>query len=422
MELTISAKLSSVAIFYIPTSFFITLMSRKYYKLLALERKKLGDQYYSYLNESFSNNVGIKSFKLEKVIFSKFDGFISRELKLLKKSFVLSGIMQVLTTFVTVVSSLYIIYLSAILIKSDLLTIGTMVSFNTYINKLFSSISQVLGLNISKQEVSVFIDRIWNLFSEKSEQDDEKNDVLITNENRLEVERADFSYVEDNDAVISNLNFKLTAPGFYSFVGKNGCGKSTLAKLLIKLYSLDNGKIEINGSGYNDCSVYSIRDTITYIQKEDFFINESVYYNLLLANENASMEEIHNICNNVGIGEFIETLPDKYDTVIGEGGSTLSSGQKQKLNVARALLRNTSIIIFDEITANLDGKAEKEIIALLKEISKKSIVIFISHKASSIMQSDKIFLMDKGSIIDSGTHEELIKNNSIYQDLFKNIL
>ena len=201
-----------------------------------------------------------------------------------------------------------------------------MVSFNTYINKLFSSISQVLGLNISKQEVSVSNDRLWNLFSEKSEQDDEKNDVLITDTNSLKIERAVFSYIEDKDAVISNLNFKLTAPGFYSFVGKNGCRKSTLAKLLINLYSIDNGKIEINRNNYNDCSVYSIRDTITYIQKEDFFLNENVYCKLLLANEKASKEDIHNICNNVGIGEFIETLQDKYDTVIGEGGSTLLSG------------------------------------------------------------------------------------------------
>ena len=120
-----------------------------------------------------------------------------------------------------------------------------------------------------------------------------------------------------------------------------------------------------------------------------------------------------------GIDGFIDSLPDKYDTVVGEGGSTLSSGQRQKLNIARALLKKSKILIFDETTANLDGKSEKNVISILKEISRHSIVIFISHKVSSIVQSDRIFLMENGSIVDSGTHEQLSKDNYTYRELFK---
>ena len=211
----------------------------------------------------------------------------------------------------------------------------------------------------------------------------------------------------------------MDSPGFYSFVGKNGCGKSTLAKLLIKLYVVDSGYMEINGIDYNNCFIDSLRENITYIQKEDFFLNDTIYNNLSLANERATAEDIYRACQTVGIDEFINSLPDKYDTLVGEGGSTLSSGQRQKLNIARALLKKSKILIFDETTANLDGKSEKNVISILKKMSKHSIVIFISHKVSSIVQSDRIFLMESGSIIDSGTHEQLSKNNNIYKELFK---
>lgn len=417
--LKISIKLSSVSIFYIPASLIVTIAARKRFKKLAEKRKIFNDKYFGYVNETFSNNIGIKCFRLEKKACDKYDNFISKELDIEKHSMVLGGIIQMLNTLISVISSLYIIYLSGILIKDGLLTIGTMVSFNTYINKLFASISQILGLNISKQTVSVSLDRLISLISEKSEDMEEYEKELKNEPDYINVRNVCFRYNDDSDTVINNLSFSLDSPGFYSFVGKNGCGKSTLAKLLVKLYDVDSGYMEINGIDYNNCSIDSLRENITYIQKEDFFLNDTIYNNLSLANERVSAEDIYISCQAVGIDEFINSLPDKYDTVVGEGGSTLSSGQRQKLNIARALLKKTKILIFDETTSNLDGESEKNVIAILKKISKYSIVIFISHKVLSIVQSDRIFLMENGNIVDSGTHEQLSKNNDIYRELFK---
>lgn len=416
----ISTHLSSVAIFYIPASIIVTIMARRSFKRIAEENKRFYDRYFSFLNEVFANNMGIKSFRLEKFILDKFDYFISKEKKILKKSILLGGIVQIFSTLITVISSLFIIYLSAVLIKNDMLTIGTMVSFNTYINKLFASVSQILGLNISKQEVMVSIDRIISLFSEESEAISENEERVTDKSVCIRASEICFSYRADNGMAIDRLSFTINSPGFYSFVGKNGCGKSTLAKLLIKLYDVDSGELEVNGVEYKNASIKSIRDNITYIQKEDFFLNDTIYNNLLLANEAVTEEEVFNACRIVGIHEFIDSLPTKYETLVGEGGATLSSGQKQKLNMARAVLKNSKIFIFDETTANLDGKAERDIINLLKEISSNSIVIFISHKLSSIEQSDKIFLMENGRIIDSGTHWKLYEDNLSYQELFKN--
>lgn len=418
---TISMHLTSVALFYIPASFIVTFFARKYFKKLAEQRKAFNDQYYNFQTEVFSNNAGIKSYILEDSMTKKFENFISKDFKILRRSIYLNNRVEFINNLITVISSLYVIYLSAILIKSNMLTIGTMVSFNTYINKLFSSISQVLGFNISKQEVMVSLNRVIEVMSEESEEKDGYRSLEVFENPMIAISKVNFSYNEDNSNVLNNFSLQITSPGFYSLVGKNGCGKSTIAKILIKLYDIQSGEISFNHKDYKDISYEAIRNKITYVQKEDFFFNDTIFNNIRLANTDLTNEEIINMCKKVDLDEFINTLPEKYETAIGEGGSTFSSGQKQKLSIARALLRKTKIYVFDEVTANLDGKSEKNIISILKEESKDSIIIFISHKISSIIESDKIFLMDDGIIADSGTHETLLKNNSLYNELFKNI-
>jgi ATP-binding cassette subfamily B protein len=444
--ITISIRLSSVAIFYIPATFIVTYFARKYFKELAERRKKFSDKYYSFQNETFSNNIGIKSFQLENEINDKYRSFIKRELSLLKRSIHLSNIMQLANSTITVTSSLFIIYLSALLIKDGLLTIGLMVSFNTYINKLFASISQVFGINISLQEIMVSLNRVMEVMNKDSEVDsisitDEINKIPIDNDcsncendtkhgdnsnsgkqNGLSLKCMDvtFSYEEDKKNVLSNMNISIDDFGLYSIVGANGCGKSTLAKLLIKLYEIRKGNIYINGLNYSELSYDFLRSNITYIQKEEFFFNDTIINNIRLSDKSLNKTDIENMCKLVGLDEFIKTLSNGYETIIGEGGSSLSSGQKQKLSIARALLRSTPIYIFDEITANLDGKAEKDIMEIMKEYSKKSIIIFISHKVSSIINSDKIFVLENGRVLDSGNHDYLLSNNQVYKDLFKN--
>ena len=391
--ITISIRLSTVAIFYIPTTFLVTYFSRKYYKELAEKRKKFGDKYFSFQNEVFSNNIGIKSFQLENKTNHKYMSFIDKEFRLLKRSIYLGNIIQLANSLITVVSSLYIIYLSAILINDGILTIGLMVSFNTYINKLFSSISQVFSINVSLQGVMVSINRIIKVMSEDSEPD---NKLIFEEHGNPTLECIDitFSYGDEQENVLRDMKMSIDKFGLYSIVGSNGCGKSTLAKLLIKLYDVESGHIYINGADYFGLPYNFIRSYITYVQNEEFFFNDTIINNLRLANELLKEEDIERMCKKVGLDEFINTLPDGYGTIIGESGSTLSSGQKQKLSIARAFLRDTPIYVFDEITANLDGKAEREVMEIMKEYSKSSIILFISHKISSIIGSDKIFVIE----------------------------
>lgn len=417
--INISIRLSSVAIFYLPMSFLITYIARRYFKELAHKKKKFGDQYYSFQNETFLNNTGIKSFQLENKINDKYMSFIDKEFKLLKRSIKLGNMMQLGESLITVISSLYIIYLSAILINDGILTIGLMVSFNTYINKLFSSISQLFNVNISLQGVMVSLNRIIEVMGEDIEVSNELTFEKQTNP-ILECVDIAFSYGNEKENVLTEMTISIDKFGLYSIVGSNGCGKSTFAKLLIKLYDVEAGHIYMNGVDYCELTFDNIRRHITYVQKEEFFFNDTIINNIRLADESLKEEDLKNMCKKVGLDEFISSLPEGYKTMVGEGGSTLSSGQKQKLSIARALLRNTPIYIFDEITANLDGKADKDVMRIIKEYSKKSIILFISHKTSSIIDSDKIFVLADGRVVGIGDHDYLLKNNYKYKELFEN--
>ncbi len=417
--ITISIRLSSVAIFYIPTTFLVTYISRKYFKELAEKRKRFGDKYFSFQNEVFSNNVGIKSFQLEDKTNNKYNSFIDKEFHLLKRSIYMGNIIQLANSLISVISSLYIIYLSAIFINAGILTIGLMVSFNTYINKLFSSISQISSINISLQEVMVSINRIIKVMSEDSEPKDES---IFKEQSNPTLECVDitFSYGDEKENVLTNMTIDIDKFGLYSIVGSNGCGKSTFVKLLTRLYDVESGHIYINEVNYLELPYDFIRSQITYVQKEEFFFNDTIINNIRLADQSLKEEDVENMCKKVGLDEFIKTLPEGYETIIGEGGSTLSSGQKQKLSIARALLRNTPIYVFDESTANLDGKSEKDIMKIIKEHSKTSIILFISHKISSIIDSDKIFVFQDGRVVDSGDHDYLLNNSYKYKELFEN--
>lgn len=417
----ISMQLTSVAIFYIPASFLVTFLSRKLFKELAKMRKEFNDKYYSFQNEAFSNNTGIKSYMLEDMAKETLENFFSKDFRILKRSIFLNNAIEFLNTLITVISSLYIIYLSAILIKENLLTIGTMVSFNTYINNLFSSISEVLKLNISKQDIIISLDRVNEIMSNNSEKKEILEDNLSLRHIDIEGKEIYFGYSEKDKLVLNNFSFKISSFGFYGFVGENGCGKSTIAKLLMKLYDIEHGELKLNEVSYEDIPKEKLRKNITYVQKEDFFFNDTILNNIRLGDRSASDKEIIEVCKKVDLDEYISMLPEKYETIIGEGALTLSSGQKQKLSIARALLRNTKIYIFDEVTANLDGKSEKLILSILKELSKNSVVILISHKVSSIIECDEIFLIHKGVVIERGDHNYLVQNSELYCELFKNI-
>lgn len=243
------------------------------------------------------------------------------------------------------------------------------------------------------------------------------NKHLSKVDGNFEFKNVNFSYGDNK--VLDNLSFKVNANSTTAFVGKSGAGKSTIFSLIDKMYEVDSGEILIDGVNINELDKDSIRNNITVINQNPYIFNLSIKDNLKLVKENLTDEEMINACKMACLDEFINTLPDKYDTVVGEGGITLSGGQKQRLAIARALIQKTEIILFDEATSALDNETQKEIQEAIHNMQGEYTILIIAHRLSTIIDSDRILFLNDGHIEAEGTHEELLNKSLAYKHLYE---
>lgn len=219
--------------------------------------------------------------------------------------------------------------------------------------------------------------------------------------------------------MLKNLNLKIDANKTYGIVGKSGEGKTTMFNLLCKLYNCESGKITIDGIDIDELDEESIRGNITIISQNPYIFNLSIKDNLRLVKKDITDKEIEEACNLACLNEFIESLPDTYDTVVGEGGVTLSGGPRQRLAIARALIQKTKIILFDEATSALDNETQNNIQQAINNLREDYTIVIIAHRLSTIMNCDNIFFMQNGNIACEGTHYELLKKCKSYKELYE---
>ena len=243
------------------------------------------------------------------------------------------------------------------------------------------------------------------------------NKHLSKVDGNFEFKNVNFSYGDNK--VLDNLSFKIDANSTVAFVGKSGAGKSTIFSLIDKMYEGDSGEILIDGVNINELDKDSIRNNITVINQNPYIFNLSIKDNLKLVKENLTDEEMISACKMACLDDFINTLPDKYDTVVGEGGITLSGGQKQRLAIARALIQKTEIILFDEATSALDNETQKEIQEAIHNMQGEYTILIIAHRLSTIIDSDRILFLNDGHIEAEGTHEELLNKSLAYKHLYE---
>lgn len=224
----------------------------------------------------------------------------------------------------------------------------------------------------------------------------------------------DFSY--GNGDILKNINFKVKKNSSIAIVGPSGGGKTTLCKLIPRFWDVSSGSIKVAGVDIRDYNYESLVKNISIVFQNVYLFNDTIKGNIAIANSNASDDEICYACKKAGCHEFISNLPDGYDTIVGEGGSTLSGGEKQRISLARAILKDAPIIILDEATASIDPENESKILKAVKELTKNKTVITIAHKLSTIQNSDCIFVLKDGKIIQNGKHEELLKLDGVYKD------
>ena len=309
--------------------------------------------------------------------------------------------------------------LGVILVKNDLLDPSNFLALYIYRNNIkywFSYLMQLFdwisSFNLSANRVFEIID--GDTFSK--EKFGKKSIKKIHGD--FEFRNVSFGYSEEKE-VLHNVSFKVSANTTVGFVGRSGSGKTTVFSLLEKMYSVDDGKIFIDGIDINELSRDSLRDNISIITQNPYIFNLSIRDNLLLARDNISEKEMIKACKVACIHDFIETLPNGYDTIIGEGGITLSGGERQRLAIARALIKKTEIILFDEATSALDNETQEKIQKAIHNLKGTYTLLIIAHRLSTIVNSDKIIMIDKGKIIASGTHQDLMKKSKQYRKLYQ---
>lgn len=311
------------------------------------------------------------------------------------------------------------IILSVFLITQNLLSIPNALVINNYLGRLTSIIYFVSQFLEKVKDFNLSSERVFAIMDSKEFGKEKFGKKHIDKVNGdFEFKNVTFTYANGHK-VIDNMNFKIKANSTVAFVGKSGSGKTTVFNLLCKMYNIDSGKITIDGIDIRELDKDSIRGNITIISQNPYIFNLSIKDNLRLVKENITDEEMIEACKTACLEDFIKSLPDGYDTVIGEGGINLSGGERQRLAIARALVQKTEIILFDEATSALDNETQANIKKAIDNMKNEYTILIIAHRLSTVIDCDRILFLDEGKIKAEGTHKELLSNCKNYRSLYE---
>lgn len=312
---------------------------------------------------------------------------------------------------------LLFILLGCFLYNHSLLTIPVFIIIYNYQSKIQNLLNGVVFLNETNKKFDLAASRVYEIIENDTFKKESFGNVDIKKlEGNIKFKNVTFGY--DDRKVLKGMDFEIKPNERVGFVGKSGAGKTTIFGLITKLYHRDSGEILFDNYNIDDLTRSSLRDNMSIITQNPYIFNFSIKDNLLLAKEDATMKEIRNACKLACIDDYIMTLPDKYDTVLGENGVILSGGQKQRLAIARALLMKTEIILFDEATSALDNETQSKIQEAINNLKGEYTILIVAHRLTSVIDCDRIFVVDDGKIIDQGTHKELMKKSSFYKNLY----
>lgn len=314
------------------------------------------------------------------------------------------------------------IFLLVFLISSHQLEPTNGLVIYNYMGKLTSIVSCFSTLLEKVKDFNLSASRIFSIMDDQVFRKEKFGDQKIEKvKGNFEFKEVTFSY-QDHKKVLDQLSFKINCNTTTAFVGKSGAGKSTIFNLLCKMYDYDQGLITIDGVDIKQLDKDTIRGNITIISQNPYIFHMSIRKNLELVKSDMTEEEMKEACRIACLDEFINTLPDSYDTIVGEGGISLSGGQRQRLALARAFLQKTEIILFDEATSNLDNETQRKIQKAIENMKKEYTILIIAHRLSTIINSDKILFLNHGKIEQEGTHQELLLKNKNYKRLYESEL
>ena len=304
-------------------------------------------------------------------------------------------------------------------VYTGVIALASFVLIEKYIWRIDDVVESLSEFGVSYNKVTVSLKRIDEILNNKLYKDEEFGKKKV-NDKKIKIEFKDvrFKYRDEEELILNGLSMKLEPNKKIAIVGKSGQGKSTLFNLLLRYFDATEGKILVNGEDIRNLSEDSLRDNISVIRQSPYLFNSTIFDNFKVVKEDVTLEEIKDVCKKAYIDDYIESLPNGYETVIGEGGVNLSGGQKQRIAIARTLLKNTKVILFDEATSALDNESQEYIKKTIDNLVKTHTVIIVAHRLSTIMDADLIYVIDDGKVLSYGTHDELMKSSELYRKLY----
>jgi subfamily B ATP-binding cassette protein MsbA len=283
----------------------------------------------------------------------------------------------------------------------------------------YQPVRSLATLNISIQQGLSGARRVLPIIDDTPKVID-KNNVkkLIFKIGQIDFEDVNFSYSEEENKILNNLNLNIPGQKMTALVGSSGAGKSTILNLIPRFYNISKGDIKIDNQSIYNSTIQSVRENISLVSQDTTLFDDTIKNNIAYANMNASQEEIIQAAKYSFANDFIQKLPKQYDTIIGENGVRLSGGEKQRLSIARAILKKSPIILLDEATSSLDAETEDKIQKAINFLTKGKTTIVIAHRLSTILNSDKIYVIDKGTVVGKGKHEDLLASSDIYKNFY----
>jgi len=373
----------------------------------------------SKVNNILRNFYSIKLFSKEKEEYEKTKNIINSWYLTDTQVGKLIAIRGELLFLIIDLITVFIWYMGGIFVINNLIKLGILVAFVTYILYIYGPLQTYERFFGDIPKALVSAERILELLEDKPKILNKENALKPNMFDEIKFVNVTFGY-EPGFPVLKNISFIIKPKEKVAIVGKNGAGKTTIAKLLLRFYDVNDGEILIGNTNIKDIDLTWLREKISYLSQEPEIFNNTIRYNISYGNQNANEIEIIKVCKIVNIHDDIIKLPFAYDTPAGEEGTKLSSGQKQKIIIARNLIKNPDIFIFDELTSNIDAKSREQIFSAILNISKDKTLIYISHNLSEVLNMDRVIVIEDGKIVEEGKPDDLIKKRGKFYELFKN--